>query len=109
MEKTLEYGVWPIYHTRMKMTMNIDDAVLAEVMEITGIDSKTGAVERALKEMARRSKLKKLLREGMGLTADEIGESYDFEGYDRMNHPTRYEMAMLAEPVKKYGSKSSAR
>lgn len=55
----------------MKMTMHIDEDVLAQVMEITGAKSKTRAVEIALKEMARRHKLKKILRAGLQLTPEQ--------------------------------------
>lgn len=47
----------------VKMTMHIDEDVLAQVMEITGAKSKTQAVEIALKEMARRHKQRKLFRQ----------------------------------------------
>lgn len=50
----------------MKMTMHIDEDTLREVMKVTGAPSKTAAVEMALKEMARKSKLKALLKRGLG-------------------------------------------
>jgi hypothetical protein len=55
----------------MKMTMHIDEDTLREVMKITGAPSKTAAVEIALKEMARKSKLRALLKKGFGLTPEE--------------------------------------
>lgn len=55
----------------MKMTMHIDEDTLAEVMKITGAPSKTAAVEMALKELARKSKLKAMLKKGFGLTPEE--------------------------------------
>lgn len=66
----------------MKMTMHINEDVLASVMEITGSTSKTGAVERALTEMARKHKLKNILREGMGMSPEDIKASYDFSASD---------------------------
>ncbi len=54
---------------RMKMTMHIDAAVLADVMDLTGAASKTEAVEIALRELARRHRQRRVLREGLGLTA----------------------------------------
>ena len=48
------------------MTMHIDEDTLAEVMKITGAPSKTAAVEMALKELARKAKLKTLLKRGLG-------------------------------------------
>jgi Arc/MetJ family transcription regulator len=56
----------------MKMTMHIDEDVLARVMKITGAKTKTQAVEMALTEMARRHKMKELFSQGLGLTSDEL-------------------------------------
>ncbi len=56
----------------MKMTMNIDEDVLARVMKVTGAKTKTQAVEMALTEMARRHKMKELFSQGLGLTPDEL-------------------------------------
>ena len=66
----------------MKMTMHINEDVLADVMAITGSSSKTGAVEKALTEMVRKHKLKNILREGMGMSPEEIKASYDFSASD---------------------------
>ena len=55
----------------MKMTMHIDAAVLADVMDLPGAPSKTEAVEIALRELARRHRQRRILREGLGLTADQ--------------------------------------
>jgi len=59
----------------MKMTMHIDEDVLARVMKVTGAKSKTKAVEIALKEMARRHKMKELF--SAGLSAEELRDAYD--------------------------------
>ena len=56
----------------MKMTMHIDEAVLDEVMTITGVASKTGAVEVALTEMVRKHKFKEIAKKGLGLTSEEL-------------------------------------
>jgi Arc/MetJ family transcription regulator len=56
----------------MKMTMNIDEDVLARVMKVTGAKTKTQAVEMALADMARRHKMKELFSQGLGLTPDEL-------------------------------------
>jgi Arc/MetJ family transcription regulator len=61
----------------MKMTMHIDEALLARVMAATGNPSKTAAVEFALKELDRRTELKRLASEGLGLSADELREAFD--------------------------------
>ena len=68
-------AVWLIGHTLpliMKMTMHIDEDVLARVMKITGAKTKTQAVEMALAEMARRHKMKALFSQGLGMTPDEL-------------------------------------
>jgi Arc/MetJ family transcription regulator len=56
----------------MKTTRHIDEKALAQVMKATGAKTKTPAVKRALSEVARRQKLKKLFRQGLGLTPDEL-------------------------------------
>ena len=63
-------AVWQACHTAnfMKMTMHIDEAVLADVMELTGVPSKTEAVQVALRDLARRHRQRRLLREGLGLS-----------------------------------------
>jgi Arc/MetJ family transcription regulator len=61
----------------MKMTMYIDDDLLARVMEATGATSKTKAIDLALREMDRRAKLIKLSAEGLGLGPDELKDAID--------------------------------
>ncbi len=61
----------------MKMTMHIDEEILAEVVRITGVESKTKAVETALTEMVRRHKLKELGRKGLGLTSEELKTAWE--------------------------------
>ena len=65
----------------MKMTMHIDDELLARVMEATGAASKTKAIDLALREMDRKAKLIKLSTAGLGLGPDELKETID-PGYD---------------------------
>ena len=68
-------AVWHVSHIVeyiMKMTMHIDEEVLERVMKLTGAKTKTAAVELALKEMARRHKMKELFSQGLGLTPDEL-------------------------------------
>jgi hypothetical protein len=61
----------------MKMTLYIDDALLARVMAATGVTSKTKAIDLALREMDRRAKLVALCSEGLGLGPDELKEAVD--------------------------------
>jgi len=65
-----------IIYFAMKMTMHIDEDVLARVMKVTGAKTKTLAVEIALKEMARRHKMKELFTAGLGLTPDELRNAF---------------------------------
>ncbi len=78
----------------MKMTMHIDDGLLARVMEATGAASKTQAIDLALREMDRRAKLVRLCHEGLGLGADELRESvdpaYDLDAARRSETPVTY-------------------
>lgn len=61
----------------MKMTMHIDEEVLDTVMKITGAPTKREAVEIALKEMARRHKMKELFSAGLGLAPGELRDAWD--------------------------------
>ena len=61
----------------MKMTMHIDEETLADVVRITGVASKTGAVELALKEMVRRAKFKAIATAGLGLTKEELMKTWE--------------------------------
>jgi Arc/MetJ family transcription regulator len=78
----------------MKMTMYIDDELLARVMEATGAASKTKAVDLALREMDRKAKLIKLSSAGLGLGPDELKEAidpaYDLEATRRSGAPITY-------------------
>ena len=78
----------------MKMTMHIDESLLARVMTATGLTSKTKAIDLALREMDRRALLLRLCSEGLGLGADELKESVDpafnLEEMRRNETPTRY-------------------
>lgn len=61
----------------MKMTMHIDEDTLAEVMKITGVPSKTKAVEVALKEMVRKYKFKTIASKGLEMTPDELKNAWE--------------------------------
>ena len=61
----------------MKMTLHIDEALLARVMEATGTTSKTKAIDLALREMDRRAKLIELGSIGLGLSPSELRETVD--------------------------------
>ena len=78
----------------MKMTMYIDDALLARVMEATGATSKTHAVDLALREMDRKAKLMKLSAAGLGMAPDELKDAvnpaYNLEAMRRLETPVHY-------------------
>jgi len=65
----------------MKMTMHIDEDLLKRVMRDYECSSKTEAVDRALRELDRRARLKEFAKNGLGLTPEELGNSV-FPGYD---------------------------
>jgi Arc/MetJ family transcription regulator len=71
----IEYG--------MKMTLHIDEDLLERVMAFTGAKTKTEAIANALKEIDRRARLKELLAEDWGMSADDwkhaIDPAYDLE------------------------------
>lgn len=56
----------------MKMTIEIPEDVLAELMQLTGHATKREAVEYALREAARRAKWRRVWGEGLGLTGDQL-------------------------------------
>jgi Arc/MetJ family transcription regulator len=78
----------------MKMTMHIDDALLARVMAATGATSKTKAIDLALREMDRKATLVKLCTEGLGLAPDElraaVDPAYDLAALRRSETPVSY-------------------
>ena len=55
----------------MKLTINIDDALLDTVVRITGASTKTEAITTALKEVERKAKLVEVLRAGTGASPKE--------------------------------------
>jgi Arc/MetJ family transcription regulator len=101
-------AVWHASHIiclAMKMTMHIDEDVLARVMKVTGAKSKTQAVEIALKEMARRHKMKELFTAGLGLTPDELRAEFAPTPADQLDSHG----LMVAEPKTRYGRARSSR
>lgn len=87
------------------MTMHIDEEVLDRVMQVTGAKTKTQAVEIALKEMARRHKLKELLSQGLGLTPDELKAEFAPTAADKLDSHG----LLVAEDEAPYGQPHSTR
>lgn len=79
----------------MKMTMHIDEGLLARVMEDYGYVSKTEAVEMALRELDRRARFREVGRRGMEMTPEELGAAVDPD----------YDLGAMraAETPRKYG------
>ena len=62
----------------MKITLNIDDALLARVMAATGAKTKTDAIHLALSEMDRRAALLTMLaKDDFGLTAEGWANAFE--------------------------------
>jgi hypothetical protein len=81
------FTVWQACHTviAMKMTMHIDEELLANAMEATGATTKTEAVDMALREVSRRVRLKKLMATPIkGIDTNSPAGIFDFETYDRL-------------------------
>lgn len=80
----------------MKMTLHINEEVLADVMKAHGFETKTEAVNFALRELDRRARLREYREHGLGLTADELKDAVypDYVPGD----------AMVAEPKLKFKS-----
>jgi Arc/MetJ family transcription regulator len=78
----------------MKMTMHIDEALLKRVMEAYECETKTEAVEMALREMDRRTRFKELGKRGLEMTPEEIGDAvdpnYDLNAMRVAEIPTKY-------------------
>ncbi len=65
----------------MKMTMHIDEDLLAKVMAAHGCESKTEAVDMALREMARKAGFKAMVAAGSPFSAAELKAAVE-PGYD---------------------------
>ena len=93
-EIRLTYGIDAILCLVMKMTLHIDDELLARVMAATGAASKTKAIDLALREVDRKAKLVKLASQGLGLTPDALKDAvdpaYDLDAMRRRETPLRY-------------------
>ena len=67
----------PYFAPAMKMTMHIDEVLLAEVMQATGAKSKTDAVDLALRKVARKYQQREGLRKAVFMSPEEIAATYD--------------------------------
>ena len=83
------------------MTMSIDDTLLHKAMRISGIASKTAAVDLALREFVRRGDAVRVLSAGLDKSPRELGEMFD-PAYD-------LEALRLAEKPTPHGRKPRSR
>jgi Arc/MetJ family transcription regulator len=79
----------------MKMTIEIPEDVLAELMQLTGHQTKRDAVEFALRETARRAKWRRVWSEGLGMTPDELAADAAPKPSDLIDPPDIDEEAVL--------------
>lgn len=88
----------------MKMTMHIDEELLDRVVKRFGCESKTEAVEMALKEMDRKARFRDFVKSGLGLTADELKNAvepgYDIPAMRAAEALTSYGVKKAPEPEK---------
>jgi Arc/MetJ family transcription regulator len=94
-----------MYYRGMKFTLNIDDALLARVMESTGAKTKTEAIHAALAEIDRRNKLIALLSEEITMTPKEWENAIDESAWDAAEAET----ARVAEEPPRRDRKSRPR
>ena len=71
----------------MKMTIEIPEDVLTEVMALTGRRTKRDAVEYALREAARRAKQDRVWRQGFGVTPDALAADAAPQASDLLDAP----------------------
>lgn len=78
----------------MKMTMHIDEALLARVVKAHGCASKTEAVDMALREMVRKADFRAMVSRPSPLTPEELKEAVE----------PSYDIALMraAEPAGEY-------
>jgi hypothetical protein len=81
----------------MKMTIEIDENLLLDVMREHGIETKTEAIHYALCELDRRARLRVFSKEGLGLTPEELKDAVYPE----------YSLNRVAEDESPYGGARS--
>ena len=87
----------------MKMTMHIDEDLLKRVMADYDYESKTEAVEMALRELDRKTRFRRFGTEGLGLAPEEWTDAI-YPGYDPKNLSAYDPLSSkIAEEPAKYG------
>lgn len=72
----------------MKLTINLDDALLDRVVAITGASTKTEAITMALREIDRKARLIEALKVGLGATTTELKSMFDENSAPERFRPT---------------------
>jgi Arc/MetJ family transcription regulator len=80
-------GKHPYHIEGMKMTIEIPEDVLTELMHLTGHQTKRDAVEYALREAARRAKWRRVWSEGLGVSADALAADAAPKPADNIDAP----------------------
>jgi hypothetical protein len=96
----------------MKMTMHIDEELLARVIKDYEFPSKTEAVEAALKELDRQMRIREFRKNGLGLTPEELGNAVDPFYDEKLGYnvyPPAITDAVAEPPPPPYGSPDSRR
>jgi len=78
----------------MKMTIEIPEDVLLELMALTGKQTKRDAVEFALREAARRAKQHRVWSEGLGLSPEQLAADAAPKPSDLLDAPDIDEAAV---------------
>jgi Arc/MetJ family transcription regulator len=78
-EYGLTYGLVSRTLSRMKTTVEIDETRLHRVMKLSGIKTRRGAIEYALREAERAARIRQLLGDALADSeyADSVDPSYD--------------------------------
>lgn len=91
----------------MKMTMHIDNELLERVIRDYGFESKTEAVEAALREMDRQARIREFRKHGLGFSPDELAAAIDPYYDEKLGHNVYPPNHMVAEDPAPYGSPDS--
>jgi Arc/MetJ family transcription regulator len=61
-----------VIFSQMKMTVDIPDEIVRELMNINSLDTKREAIEFALRDTVRRLRMKEEFKVGLGLSAEQL-------------------------------------
>lgn len=89
----------------MKMTMHIDEALLAEVMAATGAKSKTAAVDAALRKVAHKFRQREVWRKN-AWTPEELAAGFDADLALGIKPSTAPTPAKLATPSRRHAKRA---